>query len=122
MKSSKIPMTVTVSEAEQRKRGQQRRQKHVPERMCVSCREKRPKWELVRIVRTPQGNVEIDARGKRAGRGTYLCRRRQCWEVALKQRRLERALKADIAPEQRAELAASCEAFPEVVGDKDSLV
>jgi predicted RNA-binding protein YlxR (DUF448 family) len=82
----------------------QKRPKHVPERTCIVCRQKRPKWELVRIVRTPQGALEIDNRGKKAGRGAYLCRTRDCFESGLKRKRLEYALKVELGPEQRAGL------------------
>jgi len=84
--------------------GPQKRPKHVPERTCIICRKKRPKWEMVRIVRTPQGTLEIDNRGKKAGRGAYLCRTRDCWESGLTKKRLEHALKTEISSEQRAEL------------------
>src|SRR5512136_628223 len=84
--------------------GPQKRPKHVPERTCIVCRQKRPKWEMVRIVRTPQGTLEIDSRGKKAGRGAYLCRAQDCWEAGLTKKRLEHALKTEISSEQRAEL------------------
>lgn len=78
--------------------------KHVPQRTCVGCGKKRPKWEMVRIVRTPDRGVEIDETGKRSGRGAYLCRRRECWEIALKKERLEHALKTGLTDEERATL------------------
>ena len=78
--------------------------KHIPERTCVYCRQKKPKWEMVRIVRTPEGNLEIDSRGKKAGRGAYLCRQQSCWEAGLAKKKLEHALKTEIVPEQRAGL------------------
>ncbi len=84
--------------------GPQKRPKHVPERTCIVCRQKRPKWEMVRIVRTPQGTLEIDNRGKKAGRGAYLCRTQDCWEAGLTKKRLEHSLKTEISSEQRAEL------------------
>jgi len=59
---------------------------------------------MVRIVRTPQGTLEIDNRGKKAGRGAYLCRTQDCWEAGLAKKRLEHALKTEISSEQRAEL------------------
>jgi predicted RNA-binding protein YlxR (DUF448 family) len=59
---------------------------------------------LVRIVRTPEGVVMLDETGKRNGRGAYLCRQRSCLEVALKQRQLERALKAPLSAEAETEL------------------
>ncbi len=65
---------------------------------------------MVRIVRTPQGTPEIDNRGKKAGRGAYLCRTRECWEAGLTKKRLEHALKTEISSEQRAELLEHCKA------------
>jgi predicted RNA-binding protein YlxR (DUF448 family) len=82
--------------------------KHIPERTCIVCRQKRPKWELVRIVRTPQGALEIDNRGKKAGRGAYLCRTQDCFESGLKRKKLEYALKVEIGPEQRTQLLEYC--------------
>ena len=78
--------------------------KHVPQRTCVGCREIRPKREMVRIVRTPDGGVKIDETGKRSGRGAYLCRRQECWEMALKKDRLEYALKTSLSEKERATL------------------
>jgi predicted RNA-binding protein YlxR (DUF448 family) len=59
---------------------------------------------MVRIVRTPQGTLEIDNRGKKAGRGAYLCKAQDCWEAGLTKKRLEYALKIEISSGQRAEL------------------
>jgi predicted RNA-binding protein YlxR (DUF448 family) len=78
--------------------------KHIPMRTCVQCREVRPKRELVRIVRTPQGTVEIDARGKAAGSGAYLCRNRACWEKAIPKKQLDHALKTQLSPEDKMRL------------------
>ena len=78
--------------------------KHVPQRTCIACRQKRPKWELIRIVRTPQGVIEVDMRGKKAGRGAYLCALRDCWETGVAKKRLEHALKVQLTPEQHAKL------------------
>jgi len=70
--------------------------KHVPLRTCVACRTTGAKRGLVRIVRTPQGGVEVDTTGKAAGRGAYLCRRRQCWQEALRKEGLARALRVKL--------------------------
>ena len=78
--------------------------KHTPERTCITCRQKRPKRELTRIVRTPQGTVEIDPGGKKAGRGAYLCNVQNCWEIGLKKKRLEHGLQVELTPEQCVEL------------------
>ncbi len=73
--------------------------RHRPQRSCVACRQVRAKSELVRVVRTPQGEVRLDATGKTAGRGAYLCPSRRCLEKAVKQGRLSRALASPIGPE-----------------------
>ncbi|MCE5189498.1 MAG: YlxR family protein [Eubacteriales bacterium] len=73
--------------------------KKIPMRMCVSCREMKPKKELARIVRTPEEKVLLDASGRANGRGAYLCKNRACLEKAVKSRALERALEVKIEPE-----------------------
>jgi predicted RNA-binding protein YlxR (DUF448 family) len=75
----------------------------------------------VRIVRTPQGGLEINPRGKKAGRGAYLCRRQECWEIGLKRKRLQYALKSEIVSGQRAELIAYSKAMSKLVGEKEIL-
>jgi predicted RNA-binding protein YlxR (DUF448 family) len=80
------------------------RPKHVPQRMCVTCREHDAKRGLVRLVRTPEGRVEVDPTGKKNGRGAYLCRRRSCWHKAADSNALERALKVTLDAETRAML------------------
>ncbi|HWR18655.1 MAG TPA: YlxR family protein [Clostridia bacterium] len=67
-------------------------QKKVPLRMCVGCRQMRPKKELLRIVRTPEGEVKADRTGRASGRGAYICKNIECLEKAKKIRALERAL------------------------------
>lgn len=73
-----------------------KRRKHTPLRSCIACRERFSKRDLVRIVRTPEGTIEIDLKGKRSGRGAYLCRNQQCWDAALQPRRLSQALKCRV--------------------------
>lgn len=80
------------------------RPKHVPQRMCVACREHDAKRSYVRLVRRPEGKVEVDSTGKKNGRGAYLCRRRSCWYRATDSNVLERALKVDLDAETRAML------------------
>ncbi len=63
------------------------RQKHIPQRMCIACRQGAGKRELVRVVRTSTG-VSVDVRGKLAGRGAYLHPRQRCWQEALEARML----------------------------------
>lgn len=88
------------------------RPRRVPQRTCAACRQVRPKRELLRIVRTPEGHVELDPTGKKSGRGTYLCARRTCWDLALKKGRLEQALSVTLLPEDRAALEAYRETLP----------
>jgi predicted RNA-binding protein YlxR (DUF448 family) len=86
--------------------------RHVPQRTCVSCRQVRPKRELIRVVRTPSGHVELDATGKKSGRGAYLCARRSCWEPALSRGKLEQEFEITLLPEDRAALEAYGETLP----------
>ena len=67
--------------------------------MCLGCREKINKRDLIRIVRTPDGNVIIDDTGKKAGRGAYLCGRAECLDKAIKSKALEKALNCTITNE-----------------------
>ena len=69
------------------------RPKHIPLRTCIACRSTEAKRGLVRIVRTPEGRVELDVTGKKNGRGAYVHESRSCWDEALKKARLGRALK-----------------------------
>ena len=64
-----------------------------PIRTCVACRTSSDKRELIRIVRTPDGHVEVDPRGKANGRGAYLCASEECFESARQRRKLDAALK-----------------------------
>ena len=81
-----------------------------PVRMCAGCRERAPKKELIRIVRTPDGQIVADAGGKTPGRGAYLCRKSACLAKARKSRALERMLETAISPEAYDILAAAIEA------------
>ncbi len=78
--------------------------KPIPQRTCIACRKVRAKQELVRLVRIPDSGVEVDATGKRAGRGAYLCRLPECWETGLKGNRLEYTLKTTITQENQEQL------------------
>lgn len=80
------------------------RRKHVPLRTCIACHQKRPKRELIRVVRTPEGSIEIDFHGKLPGRGAYFCPQRTCREAALEPGKLSRLLKARVSVEDAAGL------------------
>ena len=77
--------------------------RHIPLRSCIVCRTKRVKRELVRLVYS-NDTVEVDTRGKKAGRGAYLCPQLKCWETSLKKGRLDYALHIRINPENRQSL------------------
>lgn len=90
------------------------RRRRVPHRRCINCRQVRPKRELVRIVRTPEGEVQIDETGKRSGRGAYVCRSRACWSQALgRGGHLGRALRCEISASVREALMVYGMDFPE---------
>ena len=80
------------------------RQKHVPQRTCVVCRETMDKRALTRIVNDPQEGVVVDPGGKRSGRGAYLCPKDACWEQALTTDVLSRALRTPLAEQDRVRL------------------
>jgi predicted RNA-binding protein YlxR (DUF448 family) len=80
------------------------RLKHVPERSCVACRTKRPKRELVRVVRSPEGAVKADPGGRANGRGAYLCPKRECWVEGLSKGKLKIALGVTVPDQARREL------------------
>lgn len=73
--------------------------KKIPVRMCTGCREHKPKKELIRVVRSPEGEVSLDFVGKKSGRGAYLCKDINCLTKARKTRQLERALEIAIPDE-----------------------
>lgn len=75
--------------------------KKIPMRMCVGCREMKEKRDLIRVVRTPEGETLLDPKGKKSGRGAYLCRNAGCLGRALKQRQLERQLEVSLTEEVR---------------------
>ena len=70
-----------------------------PIRQCMGCREHLPKRELLRVVRSPEGAVSLDANGKARGRGVYLCRDAACFKRVRKSRALERSLKSPVPEE-----------------------
>ena len=68
--------------------------KKIPLRQCVGCREMKPKKELIRVVKSPEGEVSLDFKGKKPGRGAYVCPDAECLRRARKSRALERAFSA----------------------------
>lgn len=74
-------------------------EKKIPLRQCLGCREMKPKKELIRVVRSPEGEISLDFKGKASGRGAYVCPDSRCLKKAIKARALERAFSAHIPPE-----------------------
>ena len=70
--------------------------KRIPARRCVACNEQKEKNNLLRIVRTPEGNIEIDQTGKKNGRGAYICKNIDCLNKVKKSKRLEKNLDISI--------------------------
>jgi hypothetical protein len=68
----------------------------IPLRMCVGCQEMFEKRSLIRLVRTPEGEVLFDPTGKKAGRGVYCCRKQECLSTAIKAKRIQKAFKCEI--------------------------
>ncbi len=87
--------------------------KKVPLRQCVGCSEMKPKKEMVRIIKTPEGEILMDTTGKKNGRGAYICKSSACLAQTRKNRGLERSLKSSIAPEIYELLQKEMEAFEE---------
>lgn len=89
------------------------KEKKVPMRMCVGCREMKPKKELLRVVRSPEGAVSIDPTGRKPGRGAYVCFSAECLKRAIKQKQLERAFASPLGEEVSASLLAQLRALEE---------
>ncbi len=70
--------------------------KKIPMRMCVGCSEMKPKPELIRIVRSPEGEISLDSTGKKSGRGAYICCNKDCLKKAVKSKRLDRTFECTI--------------------------
>ena len=88
--------------------------KKIPQRKCVGCNEMKEKKALLRIVRSPEGEISLDLTGKKAGRGAYVCQSKECITKAVKEKRLERALEKPVSEEVYAKLL---EDLPDGVGD-----
>ena len=89
-------------------------QKKIPMRQCLGCREMKPKRELIRVVRAPDGGISLDFKGKAPGRGAYVCHSKACLQKAIKAKALERAFNTAIPEEVYAALTEQME-----VGDSE---
>ena len=74
-------------------------QKKIPQRQCMGCRERREKRQMIRVVRTPEGAVNLDFSGKMNGRGAYICPNSECLKKALRSKALDRSLEVTIPEE-----------------------
>ncbi len=90
--------------------------KHVPQRSCIVCRAQKDKSDLIRIVRLADGSIAADETGKMSGRGSYVCRSKECAANLIKKHALDRAFKTKVSQETYAALA---ERLTELVGGKD---
>ena len=85
-------------------------QKKIPMRQCLGCREMKPKRELIRVVRSPEGQISLDFKGKTNGRGAYICPQSECLHRAIKARALEKAFSAQVPQEVYERLKEEMEA------------
>ena len=74
-------------------------QKKIPQRTCMACQAKKEKRELVRIVRSPEGEISVDVTGKKPGRDAYICPNLECLNKVIKSKRMERSLETTISQE-----------------------
>ena len=85
-------------------------QKKIPQRQCMGCRERKEKPEMIRVVRSPEGNVSLDFGGNLNGRGAYLCPKPECLKRAIRSKALDRSLEVTIPEEVYARLEKEMEA------------
>ena len=74
-------------------------EKKIPLRKCIGCGEMKPKKELIRVVKSPEGEISIDLTGKKSGRGAYICHSKECFLKARKSKRLEKSFSTQISEE-----------------------
>ena len=84
-------------------------QKKIPQRQCMGCRERKAKRELIRVVRTPEGDVKLDFGGKMNGRGAYICPQSECLKKAIRSKALDRSLEVTIPEDVYARLQKEME-------------
>ena len=93
----------------------------IPMRMCAGCGESRPKKELIRVVRSPIGEISLDATGKKPGRGAYICPRPECLKKARKHKRSDRSIDTAIPEDVYAALERELAESPPQTRGQDSL-
>ena len=84
-------------------------QKKIPQRQCMGCRERKAKREMIRVVRSPEGDVSLDFGGKKNGRGAYICPNMECLKKAIRSKALDRSLEVTIPEEVYARLEKEME-------------
>lgn len=84
--------------------------KKIPMRQCLGCREMKPKRDLLRVVRSPEGTIALDLRGKASGRGAYVCRSTECLKKAIRSKAISRAFETEIPQEIYDAMLAEMEA------------
>ena len=77
----------------------EKKMKKIPMRQCMGCNEHKPKIELLRVVRSPEGEISLDFIGKKSGRGAYICRSLKCLQKARKSQRIDKNLECTIPDE-----------------------
>ena len=70
--------------------------KKIPQRLCIGCQTVHPKKELIRIVRSPEGDFSVDRTGKKSGRGAYVCDKIECFDAAVKAHRFQKSFQGEI--------------------------
>ena len=90
--------------------------KKIPQRMCLGCQESKSKRELIRIVRSPEGEFSVDTTGKKPGRGAYICPKMECFNAARKSKGLERSFKSPIDKSVYELLEQQLKELPEAEG------
>ena len=85
------------------------KEKKIPTRMCTGCGEMKPKAELVRVVRSPEGEISLDLTGRKNGRGSYICKSIACFDKALKKKAFERAFGVKLSEELAANIREEIE-------------
>lgn len=85
-------------------------QKKIPMRQCLGCREMKPKRDLIRVVKSPTGDIALDFKGKAPGRGAYVCPNSDCLKRAIRSKALERAFETPIPEEIYSQLSQQMEA------------
>ena len=78
---------------------EQQRTRKIPLRRCLGCNEQKPKQELLRVVRSPEGEISLDFTGKKSGRGAYICRNVKCLKKAVKSHRIDKNLECTVPDE-----------------------